>query len=243
MSRRHAHPPVTPFEQEDAEAQKPKITPAAVMAAARGDLSNAAVALKPGGIEAQEKAGQIEQSLQDTLPIDMHGCSQADFEKLGFKFLNKIDRLFWQCEFPKGWRKKPTDHSMWSDLLDDKGRKRAGIFFKAAFYDRDAFIGLTPRYGVKSAYLDANKEEIYDRLTGNYKPGKQDSKSQFTLIEVVDNATGQALFGGAVIACPDWGKREEAMKLSGQKDECFRQYEGWLDNHYPRWKEASAYWD
>jgi hypothetical protein len=41
---------------------------------------------------------------------------------------------------PPGWKVVPTDHSMWSDLVDAKGEKRASIFYKAAFYDRDAFI-------------------------------------------------------------------------------------------------------
>ena len=31
---------------------------------------------------------------------------------------------------------------MWSDLLDDKGVKRGSIFYKAAFYDRSAFLRL-----------------------------------------------------------------------------------------------------
>lgn len=100
-------------------------------------------ALIPGGIERQEKAGQIEQSFLETLPRQFNGCSQADFEQLGFKFSGVVvDEIFVETEFPKGWRKSPTEHSMWTDILDDKGQKRASIFYKAAFYDRSAFVSL-----------------------------------------------------------------------------------------------------
>jgi hypothetical protein len=132
------------------------MNPAALAAAARGDLKNAIITSTPGGIERQEKEGQIEQSFKDTLPISMQGCSILDFEKLGFKFLGKED-IFWHCEFPKGWRKRPTSHDMWTDLLDAKGRKRGAIFYKAAFYDRSANIHLTNRYGVRNVYLDADQ--------------------------------------------------------------------------------------
>lgn len=47
-----------------------KISPAALAALAQGDLENARIASTPGGIERQEKQGQIDESLRDTLPID-----------------------------------------------------------------------------------------------------------------------------------------------------------------------------
>ena len=43
---------------------------------------------------------------------------------------------------PNGWKKQATDHSMWSELIDDKGKVRATIFYKAAFYDQRAFLNL-----------------------------------------------------------------------------------------------------
>lgn len=115
--------------------KKQTITPAALAAAVKGDVSNFLVASVPGGIEAQEKAGQIEQTFLDTLPKD---CPQAQFEALGFKFLGEHNDLFLKVEFPKGWRKKATDHDMWTDIIDETGTKRGSIFYKAAFYDRRA---------------------------------------------------------------------------------------------------------
>lgn len=105
-------------------------------------IENLIAAGTPGGIEAQEKRGQIEQSFKDTLPKDMRGHKWSEFEALGFKMIGEDDDLFNRVEFPKGWRKKPTDHSMWSEIVDDKEVVRGNIFYKAAFYDRCAFVHL-----------------------------------------------------------------------------------------------------
>lgn len=109
------------------------------------------VATTPGGIEAQEKAGQIEQSFLETLPIEgtikaSYSATKATWEALGFVFGDKADDLFVNVQFPKGWRKKPTYHPMWSYLLDDKGRERAAIFYKAASYDRSAHVSFNQRF-------------------------------------------------------------------------------------------------
>lgn len=219
------------------------MSPAALVAVARGDFSNAIVASTPGGIEAQEKEGQMNQAERQTLPKDMQGCTKKDFEALGFKFVGESEKIFWECEFPKGWTKRPTSHSMWSDLLDDKGRKRGGIFFKAAFYDFNAHIGLNSRYGVKSVSLDENYEEIYDRKTGDYHEGKQSAKEGFTRMEVIDDATGETVFKLAPLPKANWDRREEGLKRSHAIDEARDEAAAWLTKNFPDWKNPSAYWD
>ena len=96
----------------------------------------------PRAIEAQEKRGQAELVNSEALPFK---GSQTDCPKLieaGVKFGPKLadDPLFCEAVLPKGWKKRATDHDMWSELVDDKGVVRASIFYKAAFYDRKAFI-------------------------------------------------------------------------------------------------------
>lgn len=120
------------------------MTPAALAAAARGDRENFIAAMISDGIKTQEKRGQIEQSFAETLPIQGTSTPKeiAVFEALGFKFGGKVDDLFIETTFPEGWRKKPTSHDMWTDILDDKGVKRGSIFYKAAFYDRSAEVYL-----------------------------------------------------------------------------------------------------
>ena len=105
--------------------------------------------MEPGGIEQQEAGGQIEmineQVLPKESPIEMLAL-------LGFVFGEDDDDIFVKVKFPDGWIKKATGHSMHTDLLDDKGRKRGGIFYKAAFYDRSANMSLSRRYSVQRNY-------------------------------------------------------------------------------------------
>ncbi len=95
----------------------------------------------PGGIEAQEARGQQQLVESDVLPTEVRG-NKAELEAAGVVFGDPVpgDPLFCSVQLPAGWQKQPTDHAMWSDLVDDQGRKRAGIFYKAAFYDRKAFV-------------------------------------------------------------------------------------------------------
>lgn len=122
------------------------MTPAALAALLQGDAKNFVAASTPGGIEAQEKDGQIEQSFLETLPIDgtANGRGREKFEALGFVFGEAHDNLFVKATFPRGWRKRPTDHDMWTDIVDEQGHKRGSIFYKAAFYDRKAHCDLLP---------------------------------------------------------------------------------------------------
>jgi hypothetical protein len=103
------------------------------------NMGNFLIAATPGGIEAQEAQGQREFVANETLPID---CPKAELEALGFVFGAPVDDLFVSVQFPTGWEKIATDHSMWSDLVDEAGVTRGSIFYKAAFYDRRAFMRL-----------------------------------------------------------------------------------------------------
>ncbi len=96
---------------------------------------------EPGGIEQQERNGQSQLAASSQLPSD--GIEQVAKE-LGVTVIgySNNDTLFCDVILPPGWRIVPTDHAMWSHLCDDAGAKRASIFYKAAFYDRKAFIRL-----------------------------------------------------------------------------------------------------
>lgn len=132
--------------------------PAALIAALNGDLENAMVAATPGGIEAQEAAGQAMLCAAAQLPKEMHGCTREQLKALGFKFGADVDELFVTCTLPPGWKKQATDHSMHSDLLDDKGRRRASIFYKAAFYDRRADLSISNRFRI-APYEDGDDKD------------------------------------------------------------------------------------
>jgi hypothetical protein len=132
---------------------------AALAAASRGDLVNALIPSTPGGIERQEAAGQRTLVESAMLPKKISGATREQLTALGFKFGADVDDMFVACELPPGWTKRGTDHSMHSDLLDEQGRKRAGIFYKAAFYDRRADMHMNRRYGVES-WRDGSSDKV-----------------------------------------------------------------------------------
>lgn len=131
---------------------------ATLAAASRGDLANLLVASTPGGIERQEAAGQRMLVASAMLPKEIHGATREQLTALGFKFGADVDELFVTCELPPGWTKHGTDHSMHSDLLDEQGRKRAGIFYKAAFYDRRADMNMNQRFSINQ-YRDGSQDD------------------------------------------------------------------------------------
>ncbi len=139
--------------------QQTRITPAALAAAAAGDMQNAMVAATPGGIEAQEAAGQAMLVAIEQLPKDL-GVSREQLEAIGFVFGADVDDLFVTARLPPGWSKRASDHSMHSDLVDDKGRVRANIFYKAAFYDRRAHLSFDRRFRIES-FDDGSSPEKY----------------------------------------------------------------------------------
>jgi len=93
-------------------------------------------------IERQEREGQRELVNSDRLPADVRDREQ--FEALGFTFGDPDpgDPLFCPATLPEGWKREASSHDMWSYITDEHGRKRVAVFYKAAFYDRSAFMRL-----------------------------------------------------------------------------------------------------
>jgi len=119
----------------------------------------------PEKIVAQEKAGQSSFVDSTTLPkvTNNYGYDTvAILKKAGVKFLGAVegDPLFQYVELPPGWKKVPTDDSMWSKVVDEKGRQRVRIFYKAAFYDRDAFMSASGRYSYQFDYERFKQTQI-----------------------------------------------------------------------------------
>lgn len=96
--------------------------------------------------ERQEADGQRELLESTDLPTD-HGCAtDREYTALGFAFGEPYedDPLFRPATLPDGWRREASDHAMGSYLVDEKGRRRVAIFYKAAFHDRQAHMHLLP---------------------------------------------------------------------------------------------------
>lgn len=95
-------------------------------------------------IEQMEAEGQRELCASAALPVDANAECVSTLQQRGVQFGDPLpdDRIFRSAALPVGWKIEPTDHSMWSELRDETGAIVARIFYKAAFYDRSAFMRL-----------------------------------------------------------------------------------------------------
>ncbi len=174
-------------------------------------------------IDRQEAQGQQSFVDSETLPTDMARYGGYDpkavLEAAGVKFLGEVedDPMFQYVELPAGWKKEPTNHPMWSKLLDDKGREHASIFYKAAFYDRNARLHLTPRFGF---HRDYDKEE----------------KEGIAVTHITDGVN--VIHTTKPIKLPDDNLKR--YEVSHKADETAVT---WLDKRYPDWRNPGAYWD
>lgn len=165
----------------------------------------------------QESQGQISFVGSDTLPAKFSFGERQILEAAGIKFLGiaEDDKQFQYVELPAGWKKEATDHPMWSNLVDEKGRIRARIFYKAAFYDRNSFIQLVTRFCVWYDFKREDTEKVAvglvmdcDKVIFATTPIQQDGSKNYEAYNKAKEAAGK-----------------------------------WLDENYPDWKNPGAYWD
>jgi hypothetical protein len=200
------------------------LTPAALAAFAKGDMDNFAVAATPGGIEAQEAAGQAKLVSNFTrLPKNMGPDGRKIAEALGFVFGEAVDEVFVAVTPPAGWSLKATEHSMHSDVLDASGEKRAGMFYKAAFYDRRADLYWLARYQTRSDW---------DRFQDNPPPAEQ----RKVRVSVWDNKTNSAVWSEEI---PDVGEYGET---SEQTEPLKARAMAYLKEHFPAHADVTSYW-
>lgn len=95
-------------------------------------------------ITGMESAGQRQALASEVIPTEIHGGSKEDLTALGFVLGDQVpgDPLFRHATLPPGWSKQSTEYALDSSIVDDLGRKRCGIFYKAAFYDRRASLSI-----------------------------------------------------------------------------------------------------
>lgn len=162
----------------------------------------------PNAIEAQEAQGQKELQNASQLPADPNDKRidiKEQYRHMGIKVIEQSndDSLFFDVTLPEGWKIEPTNHSMWSDLVDNKDRKRASIFYKAAFYDRSAHINFNRRINHKVDRLSFLNND-YSQKDGEYVG----YKSPF--VGRVTDADGVVLFETEHVFC-DVERREDRV--------------------------------
>jgi len=187
-----------------------------VLAAMLGGTSNT--------IEAMEAAGQQELAEADVLPAEMDDEARAALVAAGVVFGAPVkdDPLFVEATLPKGWRKRATDHSMHSDLLDERGRKRGFIFYKAAFYDRKASLGVLPRFVVDCDYT------------------APDAVVRFHVLDAgaVIYTVSRPVQSTHPVKSPKWYEEREPTRVAARKEAC-----AWLAERRPDYTNRAAYWN
>jgi len=181
------------------------------------DIENFIASMVPNGIEKQEARGQQEFVSVQTLPKE---CPVAELEELGFIFGEDADDIFVNVKFPSGWTKAATEHSMWSDLLDAKGRIRGNIFYKAAFYDRHSHMHLTSFLKYSQIY------ESHEDYVENFV--------QF----FVSNADGEILFKTDPVQA-----KNHTDEYWAAQDKSSEEIQNWLNKNFPKWQDKKEYWD
>lgn len=109
-----------------------------------------------GYIEGMEAAGQQQLVESTMLPVEINCGSEGDVVALGIELgdVDKADPLFRSATLPEDWKKTRTDHAMWSNVVDEYGRTRLRVFYKAAYYDRKAAMSVNTVYGYAGDLID-----------------------------------------------------------------------------------------
>lgn len=112
-----------------------------------------------------ESAGQKQLVNSDRLPVEVESSDgDAPFLALGFTFgaPDPSDKLFRPATLPAGWSRQASDHSMHSSIVDEHGRERVNIFYKAAFYDRRASMYLNTVTGYLRSCIWHDTKPVLD---------------------------------------------------------------------------------
>lgn len=150
--------------------------------------------------------------------------TRQQYEQMGIVIVEEYNDLFWSVILPEGWKIEATAHLMWKNLVDNKGRKRADFFYKAAFYDRDAFINFDTRYhAIVDHVADVNsKYEVWAR--SDYQGIVKDGEEVIFSTECI----------------PVTGSYEKDDEV---KEKLRLQLNKYLEENYPDYKNIHAYWN
>jgi len=199
-----------------------------------------------------EARGQAEMVKSESLPVATNFCTDADLEAMGIQLGKPFeeDPIFRPAVLPDGWVRRPTDHSMWSEVVDSRGRVRLNIFYKAAFYDRSAHVGAEKRFNVLNGGSFRSRQPGYDReRDGGF--GNIPHDRDYVVCDFGQGEVPIEVFRVEVPDAPDTPRtREDPPERQAEWDAFWvaesaaqKTAEAWLDEHYPDWRKPAAYWD
>ncbi len=142
------------------------------------------------------------------------------------------DEIFLECKLPKGWQLRPTSHSMWNELVDDQGRVRASMFYKAAFYDRSTHLQTRTRYNLSTNHQDAYRVATI----------KDVDKIVFST-DKIPISKHYCDRSSEWENLPQDAKQKIISKVWDIEAGLKKEAEEWVEKNYPEWKDETKYWD
>lgn len=151
--------------------------------------------------------------------------------EMGFELSKPFDDdpLFMPVILPEGWKRKGCDHNMWSHILDDKGRQRLSIFYKAAYYDRRSFANLLERVTVENDWTEMEK-----RAGGE---GKIDRDVDIHTVFAKQAGEEKHVLARFVGLIENFRNREQ------MQENVLGIAQSWAKENYPDHENPAAYWD
>lgn len=178
-------------------------------------------------IKLQESLGAGDVRHTDRFPLKRNGVTDAQLRELGFVLGEKIDDLFQSVQLPPRWTKTGAG-DLWTYVLDEHKRKRFSIFYKAAFYDRDAFANGIARFSVTRDY--DNEEKTKKNVIIVNDGDKRIHCVVGKITEVEYDASSEAVKAER----RRWYDEGRALEAEAA---------AWLSAKYPNWKDWNAHWN
>ena len=163
---------------------------------------------------------EVQENVVNTLMAREMEPNKRVWEKLGFVFSSiPGDDDLYNAIMPEGWSMRGTDHSMWTDIIDENNMIRGSMFYKAAFYDRRACMNLSARYKVF------------------------EEKTDLSVIKVYFGNENEKIFCAGEVFIPENLSYEAKEEKYVEVNKLWHLAFDFANENYPDWKDVTAYWD
>lgn len=188
----------------------------------RADMYETLVA----GPDAVSRRAHIQMQSDQELP-NASAETDAILLRLGFGLggPSPYRKGFRKAVLPEGWKIKPSDHYMYSWVIDEKGRRRAQIGYKAQ--DNWVSFHLERRFSPSFAKDDEGESE--------------DDKGA-TVVAVIQDSDRKEVWRGPTVPEVDKKKNPRWFEQPTALDVACKLAEEKLVQIAPDWKNVEAYW-
>lgn len=173
---------------------------------------------------------------------------------LGFTVYESDSEYFFAVEFPKGWSKILVPGMLqWCYLVDNKGKKRAAIFYQdlGSFADEELPVEQRGKQFRKVSshinWMPRYRSKIDHVIPYNIWKGANQTVEHYNsplVGMVVDSETNVLYKTGMANMSFDYGKEKEKWFIEEKqlRDMLFVECEDWLKQNYPEYENIAAYW-